>query len=88
MVAFGMMMAFVFSVTFLPAAMALLPVRVKAKPKSKRAPMMDRLASFVIARRRVLLYGTLGGHLTGSRAQQGDCRPPGCSRSCCCEPSS
>jgi predicted RND superfamily exporter protein len=61
MIGFGMMMAFVFSVTFLPAAMAVLPVRVKAKPEAKRAPMMDWIASFVIGRRRGLFYGTRAG---------------------------
>lgn len=61
MVGFGMMMAFIFSVTFLPAAMAILPVRMKVKAEAKRAPMMDRLASFVIDRQRMLFYGTLAG---------------------------
>jgi hypothetical protein len=59
MVGFGMMMAFVFSVTFLPAVMAVLPIRVKAKAGASRAPMMDRLATFVIGKRRPLFYGTL-----------------------------
>lgn len=59
MVGFGMMMAFVFSVTFLPAAMAVLPIRVKARPGAARAPLMDRLAGFVIAHRQLLFYGTL-----------------------------
>ncbi|MDP6515319.1 MAG: efflux RND transporter permease subunit [Alphaproteobacteria bacterium] len=59
MIGFGMMMAFVFSVTFLPAAMAVLPIRVKARPDVARAPLMDRLASLVIGRHRALFAGTL-----------------------------
>ena len=59
MVGFGMMMAFVFAVTFLPAVMAILPVRVKVKAGATRAPMMERLADFVIGKRRMLFYGTL-----------------------------
>ncbi len=58
-IGFGMMMAFVLSVTFLPAAMAVLPVRVRVKSDAKRAPLMDRFASFVIGRRKVLFWATL-----------------------------
>jgi hypothetical protein len=60
MVAFGMIVAFVYSVTFLPAMMAVLPVRVRVRT-SGRPPAMDRLANFVIQRRRELFWGTLVG---------------------------
>jgi predicted RND superfamily exporter protein len=60
MVAFGMMVAFAYSVTFLPAMMAVLPVRVRVRTAGG-APAMDRLASFVILRRRELFWSTLVG---------------------------
>ncbi len=56
--AVGVLAAFVHSVLFLPAVMALLPVRVKARTVSKQ-PLMDRCADFVVSWRRVLLWGSV-----------------------------
>lgn len=54
--AIGVMAALVFSMLFLPALMAVLPVRVRRRDETKLTAM-DRLASTVIARRRTMLYG-------------------------------
>jgi len=55
-VAFGVVIAFVLSVTLLPALMLLLPGReLRGETASSRA--MQRLAEFVIARRKSLLLG-------------------------------
>ncbi len=58
-VAVGVLAAFVLSVGFLPALMAVLPVRVRAEARG-RAALMERFAEFVIRRRGVLLYGVGG----------------------------
>ncbi len=55
-VAMGVMIAFVLSVTFLPAMMLLLPGRQRVG-ESASARAMGRFAEFVIARRRRLLAG-------------------------------
>ena len=55
--AVGVMAAFVYSVVTLPALMALLPVRVKARDMG-RSTLMERLADFVIRQRRPLFWGT------------------------------
>ncbi|TDJ49095.1 MAG: RND family transporter [Nitrospina sp.] len=57
-VALGVMIAYVYSVLFLPAMIAVLPIRVK-KGRSDSARFMDRLADFVIHRRRGLFWGML-----------------------------
>ena len=54
-VAMGVAAAFVFSVTFLPALMAILPVRVKAAP-GHHSGRMDRFADFVVARQNSLFW--------------------------------
>ncbi len=55
--AVGVTAAFLLSVTFLPALMAILPVRVKQETETeKKAPLMERLAEFVIRRKTALLY--------------------------------
>jgi len=56
-VAMGVTAAFVFSVTFLPALMLVLPVRVKPSA-AEHTQRVDRFAEFVIARRRLLFWGT------------------------------
>ncbi|MGE4617007.1 MAG: MMPL family transporter [Gammaproteobacteria bacterium] len=56
MVASGVLVSFVLAVTFLPAVMTLLPVRAPQR-KELDTSMMERLAEFVIGRRRVLLWG-------------------------------
>jgi len=54
--AMGVIYAWIFSVMFLPAMMAVLPVRVK-QSISKTSQVMDRLADFVISNRSKLLWG-------------------------------
>ena len=57
-VAIGVTVAWTYSVFFLPAFMAVVPVRLK--PQRERAwRVMDGLANFVIDRRRPLLWGSL-----------------------------
>jgi predicted RND superfamily exporter protein len=58
-VAMGVTAAFAYSVLFLPALMAVLPVRVKPKPDKADYPSCDRLANFVINRRKLVFWGTL-----------------------------
>lgn len=54
-VAMGITAAFVYSVLFLPAAMAVMPLHVKRRPVGTAS--MDRFAEFVIQNRRRLLWG-------------------------------
>ena len=54
--AIGVMAALVYSLIFLPALVAIVPVKVRAKANGRTAPM-DRLSEFVIAKRRPLLWG-------------------------------
>ena len=59
MTAAGVTAAFFLSVLFLPALMAILPVRVPAPKKpGSHLTFYDRLADLVIARRRPLLWGS------------------------------
>jgi predicted RND superfamily exporter protein len=60
-VAMGVMSAFVYSVTFLPALLAVLPLRLKPKIATSGAVFgsYDKLASFVIDRSRFFFWGTL-----------------------------
>lgn len=55
MTAIGVMFAFVFSVTFLPAFASVMPVSAKKREESK-ATLMDGLANFVIKQRRPLFW--------------------------------
>jgi predicted RND superfamily exporter protein len=54
LVAIGVMLAFVFSVTIFPALLTVLPVRVKKQSEHKK-DIMTKLADFVIAKRKALL---------------------------------
>lgn len=54
LVAIGVMLAFVFSVTIFPALLTILPVRVKVQSEEKK-DIMAKLADFVIAKRKALL---------------------------------
>ena len=55
LVAFGVLCAFVYSMTFLPAMLSILPLR--ARPASAERPgFFDRFGAFVVARRTVLLW--------------------------------
>jgi predicted RND superfamily exporter protein len=58
-VAMGVMAAFVYSVLFLPALMAVIPIRVGARASKADSRSCARLADFVIARRRVIFWATL-----------------------------
>jgi len=58
-VATGVAIAFILSVTFLPALMAILPVRTKPQT-AKKIYAMDRLGEFVVQRRQGLMWG-MGG---------------------------
>ncbi len=53
----GVAAAWFFSIVFLPALIAVLPMRVKQRAESGRS-VMNRLADFVIARRIALIWGT------------------------------
>ncbi len=53
----GVIAAFLYSVLLLPALMAVLPLKARSRKSTKEA-VIDRFAEFVIARRRVLLWGT------------------------------
>ncbi|RHW75098.1 RND family transporter [Colwellia sp. RSH04] len=57
LVAIGVMLAFVFSVTIFPALLTVLPVNVKAKQENKK-DSMAKLADFVIDNRKLLLIFT------------------------------
>ena len=54
--AIGVMAALAFSLLFLPALFAIVPVKVRCRTGRKTAPM-DRLAEFVVVKRRPLLWG-------------------------------
>jgi len=54
LVAIGVMLAFVFSITIFPALLTVLPVRVKKQSEHKK-DIMAKLADFVIAKRKGLL---------------------------------
>lgn len=56
MSAVGVVAAWVLSIAFLPAAVAILPIKIKPFDDGKRGAM-DRFADFVIGRRRTLLWG-------------------------------
>ena len=56
-VAFGVGASFIFSVTFLPALLSLLPIRVRANRRRHDAAM-TALGEFVIRHRRTLLLGS------------------------------
>ncbi len=58
MVAIGVVAAFFYSVLFLPALLAILPIRVKTSGTDEHDGWTDALARFVIARRKIVLWGT------------------------------
>jgi len=57
LVAMGVMLAFVFSITLFPALLSILPIRVKKQQDNKK-DIMAKLADFVISKRKVLLWST------------------------------
>ncbi len=54
--AVGMVFSWIYAILFLPALMAILPVRVRIKAGVKRS-LIDQFADFVIGRRQQLLWG-------------------------------
>ena len=56
--AMGVTIAFLFSITLLPATMAVFPVRVKQRATSQTV-WLDRFSDWVVGRRRPLLWGSL-----------------------------
>ena len=60
--AVGTAAAWFYSILFLPAIMAVLPFKVKAvdNPDARPSTAMSSLATFVIARQRILLWGMTG----------------------------
>jgi hypothetical protein len=58
-VAVGVTIAFILSVTFLPAMIAILPVPTKSEPIDT-VKAMDRLGDFVVQRRQPLMWGMAG----------------------------
>ncbi len=58
--AMGVGLAFIFSLTLLPALLILLPVNNKPGKGGDMYASMDKLAEFVISRHRPLLWGMLG----------------------------
>lgn len=54
LVAMGVMLAFLFSITVFPALLTVLPVRVKLKVEDKN-DFLDNIAEFVITKRKILL---------------------------------
>jgi predicted RND superfamily exporter protein len=76
MSSFGVTVAFIFSVTLLPALLCVLPIRVpKARPQSS-GRFFGRLGTFVMRHRGPVLAGaaivTLGGGLLASRLETND----------------
>ena len=57
-VAFGIVVSFILSVTFLPALLSLLPVRAR-KERRFRGPAMNRLADSALRYRKALIWGWL-----------------------------
>jgi hypothetical protein len=57
LVAIGVMLAFVFSITIFPAILTILPIKVKVEPEGSKN-IMAKIADFVIAKRKPLLITT------------------------------
>jgi len=57
--AMGVMFAFVFSVTFLPAWISVLPVKVNANLDPDHKDTMTKLADFVIAKQKTFFWGSI-----------------------------
>jgi len=57
--AMGVMFAFIFSVTFLPAWVSVLPVKVKANQDPDHKDSMMKLADFVIDKQKPLFWGSI-----------------------------
>ncbi len=57
--AIGVAAAFTYSILLLPAIISILPVRVKKVSSQDKLGLMTKLAEFVIARRKVVLFSTV-----------------------------
>ena len=57
LVAFGVLCAFIYSMTFLPALLSMLPMRAR-QARGERPAVFERFGAFVVARRKVLLWST------------------------------
>lgn len=55
----GVVFAFIYSVLFLPAIIAVLPFKVKQQAKGGKLAFMERLADFVIVKKTGLLWGSI-----------------------------
>jgi len=55
----GVVFAFIYSVLFLPAIIAVLPLRVKQQAKGGKLAFMERLADFVIIKKTGFLWGSI-----------------------------
>ena len=53
--AFGVLCAFVYSMTLLPAVLSILPLRAR-RARAERPAFFDRFGAFVVARRGFLLW--------------------------------
>lgn len=58
--AMGVMFAFLFSITFLPAWVSILPVKVKANLDPDHKDTMGKLADLVIAKQKAFFWGSMG----------------------------
>ena len=58
-VAIGVMAAFFYSVLFLPALMAVLPIRMKPQQKRSDCRSCDWLANLIVKHRKLVFWGTL-----------------------------
>jgi predicted RND superfamily exporter protein len=54
--AVGITAAFIYSVVFLPALLAILPIRVKQQKVKEKTQLMEKLAGFVIEKRGIFFY--------------------------------
>jgi hypothetical protein len=59
MVAFGVIASFIMSVLFLPAFMAVMPVRIKVRADHDKNTIMDGLGDFVVKNSKSLLWGMM-----------------------------
>ncbi|SEA40368.1 efflux RND transporter permease subunit [Alkalimonas amylolytica] len=59
MVAFGVMIAFVLSITLFPALLSLLPMKVSSQQNYQGSPLMTKMSHFVVAHHRRLLPGSV-----------------------------
>ena len=58
--AIGVLLAFIFSVSFLPAFISIVPVKTKTQVNPDQPEAMDKLANFVIRRQKPLFWSSVG----------------------------